>query len=303
MSSSVPSNSSTNASDVGLVVQGVLIFLSAVVGVLGYIIQSRLGRAQKQQEVDVERKEHGRQLKLKRVREQIEKFVGPAVQLAEQQSRYSVRFIQNVLSPGLGFDDICKIHFKLPRGIAEVGAFEKIYIEGFVLSEENEKEIRKDIINGKLAKQYRQYVRMQMKYYALPLVDLLEKHALSQQEPPTKEKFNKRFPGMAKANRPRQLILFDHVMFTREFQDIIENEWDKGDFQCLYPRCTKFSSNTCYYLLDMLDELLKQEAELSGNVIQHHITSAEEKQRALQNLANHNFGKASYKVTPGSGKK
>ncbi len=196
MSSSniVNNSSSRNASDVGLIVQGVLIFLSAVVGVLGYVIQSRLGRAQKQREEELERKEHGRQLKLKRVREQIEKFVGPAVQLAEQQSRYSVRFIQNVLSPGLGFNDICKVHFGFPNGVVDAGKFEKIYVEAFILSEENEKEIRKDLVNGKLATQYRQYVRMQMKYYALPLVDLLEKHALSQQEQPTKEKFNKRFP-------------------------------------------------------------------------------------------------------------
>ena len=161
---------------------------------MGYVIQSRLGRAQKQREEELERKEHGRQLKLKRVREQIEKFVGPAVQLAEQQSRYSVRFIQNVLSPGLGFNDICKVHFGFLNGVVDAGKFEKIYVEAFVLSEENEKEIRKDLVNGKLATQYRQYVRMQMKYYALPLVNLLEKHALSQQEQPTKEKFNKRFP-------------------------------------------------------------------------------------------------------------
>ena len=67
MSSSniVNNSSSRNASDVGLIVQGVLIFLSAVVGVLGYVIQSRLGRAQKQREEELERKEHGRQLKLK----------------------------------------------------------------------------------------------------------------------------------------------------------------------------------------------------------------------------------------------
>ena len=51
-------NNSTNASDVGLIVQGTLIFLSAVVGVLGYVIQSRLSQKEAARQLLIQQKEH-----------------------------------------------------------------------------------------------------------------------------------------------------------------------------------------------------------------------------------------------------
>ena len=49
-------NNSTNASDVGLIVQGTLIFLSAVVGVLGYVIQSRLSQKEAARQLLIQQK-------------------------------------------------------------------------------------------------------------------------------------------------------------------------------------------------------------------------------------------------------
>ena len=51
-------NNSTNASDVGLIVQGTLIFLSAVVGVLGYVIQSRLSQKEAARQLLIQQKEN-----------------------------------------------------------------------------------------------------------------------------------------------------------------------------------------------------------------------------------------------------
>ena len=63
--------SSVNASDVGLIVQGTLIFLGAVIGVLGYYVQARSARLART-----------RQLKLSRTREKLTLFVGPASEMA-----------------------------------------------------------------------------------------------------------------------------------------------------------------------------------------------------------------------------
>ena len=42
-------STSRNASDIGLIVQGVLIFLSAVIGVIGYYVQGRMKSKEKKQ--------------------------------------------------------------------------------------------------------------------------------------------------------------------------------------------------------------------------------------------------------------
>ena len=72
---SVPASNGSNASDLGLIVQGVLIFLSAIVGVIGYVVQSKLSQRAKTREEELARKEHGRQLKLQRVRQQMSQHI------------------------------------------------------------------------------------------------------------------------------------------------------------------------------------------------------------------------------------
>lgn len=42
-------SASRNASDIGLIVQGILIFLSAVIGVVGYYVQGRLKSKEKKE--------------------------------------------------------------------------------------------------------------------------------------------------------------------------------------------------------------------------------------------------------------
>ena len=67
-----------NASDVGLIVQGTLIFLSAVVGVLGFLVKSRLERREKHRENEIQYEQHVRRLRLERIRTQLREFLGPA---------------------------------------------------------------------------------------------------------------------------------------------------------------------------------------------------------------------------------
>ena len=65
------------ASDTALIVQGVLIFSAAVVGVIGYYVQSKLAAKSRQRELLLSRQEHLRQLELARIREKLDKFIGP----------------------------------------------------------------------------------------------------------------------------------------------------------------------------------------------------------------------------------
>ena len=70
--------SSANASDVGLIVQGTLIFLSACIGVLGFLVKGTLERKQKVRDSNLAIDRHLSELKLTRIRQQQAIFLGPA---------------------------------------------------------------------------------------------------------------------------------------------------------------------------------------------------------------------------------
>ena len=44
---------------------------------------------------------------------------------------------------------------------------------------------------------------------------------------------------------------------------VIESHWDKGDYKILYPKACKLSIATYPYLTTMLENLLKEEKELT----------------------------------------
>ena len=71
-----------NASDIGLIVQGTLIFLSAIVAVFGYIVQGKLKSKEQKREHEAQQALSLSNAKLDRVREQIRTFVGPAFSFA-----------------------------------------------------------------------------------------------------------------------------------------------------------------------------------------------------------------------------
>ena len=66
-----------NASDVGLIVQGTLIFLSAVVAVIGYYVQGQLRAKERRREIQINRTEKLHQARLDEVRKFLNLLVLP----------------------------------------------------------------------------------------------------------------------------------------------------------------------------------------------------------------------------------
>ena len=64
------------------IIQGVLIFLSACVAVVGHIVQSNLRAKERKQELRNKHEQYLRENDLKNTREQIEMFIGPAYMLS-----------------------------------------------------------------------------------------------------------------------------------------------------------------------------------------------------------------------------
>ena len=63
------------------IIQGVLILVSAIVGVTGYVVQARLRARERVRELEDQHQQHLRKLQLERCREQVRSFLGPAVSL------------------------------------------------------------------------------------------------------------------------------------------------------------------------------------------------------------------------------
>ena len=82
MSDISESNRSANASDVGLIVQGSLIFLSAIVAILGYSVQAHFKKKERRHEMEEKHRDYLRKTQLDSLRIKMRTFVGPATQLA-----------------------------------------------------------------------------------------------------------------------------------------------------------------------------------------------------------------------------
>ena len=73
---------SESGDDFGLVLQSALIFLSAIAAIASYIIQSRLKSKEHNGELNRQHNQELRKIRLQRVREKLDTFVGPASQIS-----------------------------------------------------------------------------------------------------------------------------------------------------------------------------------------------------------------------------
>ena len=84
--------SSAAASDVGLIVQGTLIFLSAVVGVFGYLIQAKMARKAETRRREEDKAAKANEMLLHHIETKISLFIGPASALALASARAMFQF-------------------------------------------------------------------------------------------------------------------------------------------------------------------------------------------------------------------
>jgi hypothetical protein len=197
---------SNNASDTGLIVQGTLIFLSAVVAVFGYIIQGKLKSKEQKREHAAQIELNLSKAKLARVREQIKTYVGPAFSLCMASHMQ----ILCELCPL----DFCEQAFGLrPRKTLWTisnGAIEKYhnnhpdktfsfqryfnmecnYLDSLV-GEEYEDHLRNNPQSAE-AIHYRKLLRRVTTHCWVPLHELILKHSQSLSKSPSPERFKKK---------------------------------------------------------------------------------------------------------------
>jgi len=245
---SVSMISSVNASDVGLIVQGTLIFLGAVIGVLGYYVQARSARLART-----------RQLKLSRTREKLTLFVGPASEMAIALSTAINSLYRHAR---LHFPQQAK-RFELKQ--KESGKTREEFNGGEwnILRSFVGKEIEAELIANpqhEFAKTYRLVCRAMMKI-AVPLTELVKKYGGHLSEGDDIETFQLRFPCEANNSLLRHAFFAQLMVWTPSFEMLIEHCWDKGDLTRLFPACSGYPMQLPLFLVTMAGRVRQKENE------------------------------------------
>lgn len=248
------------------IIQGVLIAMSAVIAVIGYYVQSNLQRKEKLRQVELDHK-----TKI------LTELVGPAQSLAYMGLWARVNFIQHVLYPGvfspirpdetaseLWFFGAGEDGKKCKELVLNISSPNAIQLWTFV-GKEKETEISSDP-NGKLAIEYRKFIRRVVRKNYRPLADLLNMHT-NTLPLPDKAKFLKDYKGASASVSVRKLFFIQLVNWVDEMESIIEEEWDKGDYSKLFPIASPFPYKLCQYLAGMLTVLKDEITALTENAI------------------------------------
>ena len=256
------SSRSANADSTALYVQGLLIFLSAVVGVVGYIIQSKMKAKEREHEQVLAHNAHLKQLKLERVREQMGTFLGPATMHTMQiwNQFWVMRSDEGVLNKLSGgklqhyYEEVIKFNFKtfLKAEVNEMYSWIGPDLEEHCRNEPK----------SKFAVSYRNIMTRLVKNNAVPLTQLLRRHGSHLQQWPTSEEFKKRFVCSSKSGWGRNLFFLQFCNWSDEFVDIIDNMWSRNDYTLLFPLFAPYPCQITPYLIMMITTLREMEVKL-----------------------------------------
>ena len=315
------STTDRNASDVGLIVQGTLIFLSAVVAVLGYLVQSKLKRKEEKLASERQHDAEIRQLKLARIRRKIDEFIGPALMAnLHVFDIYNQAFAPQGFTPratAVGNEAEGKYANTLDKqlngkiteywkskGWNMIDVYKgKMNLLPTFVGEEVEELIRKNP-ESKISRFYFRHCRRLVDQGKL-CSDILVKYCaqLSEYMPPAE--FKEKFSCAKDSIMQRNTFATQFGSFINEFEYIIKIDWDaNNDYSVLYPTINHYPMQMVMYLANMLARITKTENEL-GLIDTNNLTGdgAADARKNLKRLQGGMKEKGSNKyVTPGSKK-
>lgn len=296
------STRSANASDVGLIVQGALILLSALVAVAGYFVQGRIRKKERKRESEQRHLDYLRQGELELLRTKLREFVGPAAHLgmcawnvmwkqcfstamttamgAQEEQKRPIRTLNSLA----GGDRVHKF-WNTPGKEGGLGfTFPKMMQGKFnaitsLVGPTVEQEIR-DAPDSKLAKHYFQVCRRLVRKYCAPLRDLVVTHAQTLDARPSAEKFKDQYPVLKGAGWLRNYCYMEFVEWAHEFEEILD-QWDGGCYESLWPTATDFPMQIVNYLTNQLTHIRETETKL-GAARHQVMNDADDQKRVLE---------------------
>ena len=242
---SSPVSQYSGASDIGLIVQGTLIFLSSVVAVAGYLVQARS-----------KQKQYLREVKLTHLRELLA-VIGPVQALGSSGRTLRGSFYTNVVYKGTPLE---KSYKQQVEDIYGENALKKI-CDGDMceyrrfVSEKHEAEMTANP-QGYLAIQYRNFIKILVTEFHRPLCDLVKIQQCSFPLP-SREEFKRRFPGHRSGTLRKTFFLWQAAWLS-EMEMIIRNEWDKGIFTTWFPVISPFPTHLNSLTSGILTDIKKE---------------------------------------------
>ena len=273
------SNVGANASDIGLIVQGTLIFLSACVAVIGYIVQSKLHARAHEKEIRLARAEHHKEAKLKQLREILTDVIGPMQGLAQQGQSMCYEF-------GISATDhegMMTYCFEVMGGKEEAmshmaGKAHMFTNEPF-MTQWLLKKIKADP-EGIVAKDFRSVMKCALRLCYIPLSDLIRRH-MNTLNLPTREAFVLKYPALKGNPQLRKILLLQLVNWTGAMEDIVNEEWSKGDYTQLFPRHQCFPYALVDYLIMLMDSVREEIQAATAGTMVFNTVSAEQEQKDM----------------------
>ena len=272
------STSSAAASDVGLIVQGTLIFLSAVVGVFGYLIQAKMARKAEKRRREEDKAAKANDMLLHHIDEKLKLFIGPASALALASARAMFQFRGSAKEYYPEESAACE-KAREERGETMSNYWKATWsnVNTFVGTT-----IETDMSNNPHsphAKLYRCSFRANVKFTWGPLRDLLSQYSGHLMDWQTPEEFKKRWP-CGEQGILRNTFFTRMITFANEAQCLVEEYWDKDDYTRMFPP-VPFPAQISMYLLTMAGRVRQK---MTDNGIGEHksMSDEEEKKRLLK---------------------
>ncbi len=285
-----------NASDHGLIIQGTLILLSAIVGVLGYIIQSRLKRAaearlherasaQARFEQQLKRDDHLRAARLQHLYRIREEILSPMIALNDSGAFLWAQWVQHTLMapPDYSRNAILVVKDEPNPAPSVLAAFGHVcpnfhvrfmkgdYYGQWMLVPDDVAAGMKANPTGRLAVSYRRTIRLMVSQYYAPLSAILTSK-MNVLDLPDSDEFKRTYHCYASdLIWLRKHIFLQMVAWTAEMRDIISEEWDKGEVGQLHTRFSPYPMVFGRYLSGYLTRMKLEISELEMGLVAHNV--------------------------------
>ena len=251
-------STSANASDVGLIVQGTLIFLSAIAAIVGYYVQGRLKSKERQREVHIKRKEELHRSKLNIVRDKITRFVGPAhfLALTLNMNMFGLRTKLGEFYPDIGLETQKQIE-ETNMGFSQLmkGEWNQVTADSFFGKTMMAK--LKENPNSPASKHFRRIIKVSLRTLITPLSDLIKDFAGFLQEWASLDEFQKIYPcaGPLKRNEfPIQLMQFE-----MEIVEVVKDWENNTNLDVFWTEQFQYPFLLAMYLIIMMTKLREME--------------------------------------------
>ncbi len=247
--------------------QGSLIFLSAVVAAISYVIQSRLAIASRSRELALERTEKYRASKLGFLQRSLETIIGPAQSLVHAGDSMLWEFacaksgfrLEDHFSKLLGGQD--KVQEMFEGKICEVPTF--------LLQRDVDAVVRQP--DSPVAQEYRLVIRAALQDFYRPAAEIL-KRQMNQLRYPTRAHFREQYPALADNIYLRKFMLLQFLGWVSSMSQLVK-EWDKGNYARALPAGSRYPLLLNEYLIDFVDRLKQRISRLTDGHITEDMAS------------------------------